>query len=278
MTRTNRARAACAALLCLLTAACFLLPGKFSSELALRQDGRFTFTYKGDIHVLALTKMAQKELGEEAKFEPQPCYSDETSEERACTKDELSDQRRSWEEEQQAAKAKKKADAEMMQKMLGGIDPADPRAAEELAARMRKQSGWRSVQYAGDGKFVVDFALSSRLEHDFTFPSIEKMPVATPFVALYRRADGTVRVEAPAFSSASTGGPLGGMAQGLTRDDPGADGIPELDGTFAIVSDGEILANNTDDGPQPVPQGKRLSWTINARSTNAPTALVRLAP
>ena len=121
----NRARAACAALLCLLASACFLLPGKFGSELSLRRDGTFAFSYTGDIHVLALTKMAQEELDEPAKFEPQPCYDDDSGHERDCSDDEVAAQRADWDTQQEAAKAKKKQDAEMMQKMLGGIDPSE---------------------------------------------------------------------------------------------------------------------------------------------------------
>ena len=279
MSIVNRARGACAAVLCLLTAGCFLLPGKFASDLTLQRDGTFAFNYKGDIHVLALTKMAQKEIGEEpAEFKALPACTDNGDLDTECSDESAEDQRKTWQENQAAAAAKKKSDAEMMQKMLGGIDPADPKAAEELAERMRKQVGWRSVQYMGDGKFVVDFALSGRLDHDFTFPSIEKMPALTPFVAIYRRADGTVRIDAPAFSNAGTGGPFGGMAQGLVGKTPETEGIPELDGTFAIVTDGEILANNTDDGPKATAAGKRLGWRLNSRTTTPPTALVKLSP
>ena len=273
--QSNSARVALAMLSCVLLAGCFLLPGKFVSELTLKRDGTFAFSYQGDIHVLALSKMAQDEAGDDAKFEPQPCYDDNTGDERACSPDEVSVQRSDWQTQQEAAKAKRKDDAEMMRKMLGGIDPADPRAAEELAERMRKQAGWRSVTHAGDGKFVVDYAISGRLDHDFSFPTIEKVPVVTPFVALFRRADGSVRVDAPAFSANSTGGPMAGMASGLADKDKA--GFPELDGTFAVLTDGEILANNTDDGPQAGAAGiKRLSWKVTPRTASAPTALIKL--
>ena len=274
---TKRALTIGAALLCLLAAGCFLLPGKFTSDLTVRRDGTFAFSYQGDIHVLALSKMAQDEMGEDAKFEPQTCYADETGEERECSADELSVQRSDWESAQEASKAKKKQDAEMARQMLGGIDPSDPRAAEELAERMRKQAGWRSVQYAGDGKYVVDYAIAGRLDHDFSFPSLERVPVITPFVAIYRRIDGSVRIDAPAFSLAANGGPMGTMMKGMGGDNATPKGAPELDGTFAIVTDGEILANNTEDGPQPGAAGsRRLVWKVNPRTAAAPTALVKL--
>jgi len=273
---TDRPRAVFAALLCLLAAGCFLLPGKFASELTVKRDGTFAFAYKGDIHVLALTKMAQDEMDDKAKFEPQPCYDDQSGEERKCSADELSVQRSNWGTEQEASKAKRKNDSEMMQKMLGGIDPSDPRAADELAERMRKQAGYRSVTYVGDGKFVVDFAIAGRLDHDFSFPTVEKLPVVTPFVAIFRRADRSVRIDAPAFAASAAGGPLAGMATGMAGKDVPA-GFPVLDGSFAVLTDGEILANNTDDGPQAGAGGlRRLAWKVTPRTASAPTALVQL--
>ncbi|MDP3676714.1 MAG: hypothetical protein Q8R44_16720 [Novosphingobium sp.] len=272
-----RAKTFGAALICLLATACFLLPGQFVSELTVKRDGTFAFSYQGDIHVLALSKMAQDEMGDDATFKPQPCYDDASGEERACRADEVSVQRSDWATAQEAGKAKKKQDAEMARQMLGGIDPSDPRAAEELAERMRKQAGWRSVRYAGDGKYVVDFAIAGRLGHDFAFPSLERMPVPTQFVAVYRRADGSVRIDAPAFSAAANGSPIGAMMQGIGGDKAAPKGMPALDGTFAIVTDGEILANNTDDGPQPASAGmRRLAWTVTPRTAAAPTALIRL--
>ena len=275
--RSFCAKAVAAAVLCLLATGCFLLPGKFASELTVKRDGTFAFTYQGDIHVLALSKLAQNEMGDDAKFEPQACIDDATGDERTCTADELSAQRSDWESAQEAGKAKKKQDAEMARQMLGGIDPADPRAAEDLAERMRKLAGWRSVQYIGDGKYVVDFAIAGRLDHDFSFPSLERMPVITPFVAIYRRADGSVRIDAPAFAASASSGPMGAMMQGMGAEKAAPQGIPALDGNFAIVTDGEILANNTEDGPQPGATGmRRLAWKISPRTATAPTALIKL--
>ena len=138
------------ALLCLVAAGCFLLPGKFTSELTVKRDGTFAFTYRGDIHVLALSKLAQDGKDDSAAFKPQPLCKDDGEVIDNCSYDSENTQRENWESSQAATKEKRKQDAEMARQMLGGIDPADPRAAEELAERMRKQAGWRSVQYAGD--------------------------------------------------------------------------------------------------------------------------------
>ncbi len=269
----------------LALAGCMLLPGKFTSDLALRKDGTFSFAYKGDIHLVALSKMAADERSKkdgEAAFEPSTCFEDQSGEERECTSDELAAQRESWAEERAANKAavaeKKKSEDAMMKTMLGGIDPSDPRAAQEFADRLRRQSGWKSVIDKGDGRFEVDFAITGRLDHDFTFPTIEKFPMITPFLTLVRRADGTVRVEAPAFSASASSSPMMGMAAAAAEGKNGAEGMPTLDGVLTLVTDGEILANNTDEGPAITGGTKTLIWKVNARTSAAPTALVRTGP
>jgi hypothetical protein len=73
------------------------------------------------------------------------------------------------------------------------------------------------------------------------------------------------------------------MMAGMAKEG-GADGSPTdlADGTFTVLTSGEILANNTDEGPQAAPGAtpgsKALSWKVNPRTPAAPTALVRLAP
>lgn len=54
--------------------------------------------------------------------------------------------------------------------------------------------------------------------------------------------------------------------------------MPTLDGVFTLTTDGEILANNTDEGPAATASGKVLQWKVNERSKEAPTALVRINP
>lgn len=271
--------AAVVAALAMTLSACLLLPGKFASTLDLRRDGRFTYTYVGEIRMLALSKLAQ--AGEKKAFAPEACTNDELKE-RPCTPGELAEQRRNWNEGQRTAAEKQKKDAEGMKALLGGIDPSSPQAAEELAVRLRRQVGWRSVVYKGDGLYLVDFALSGRLDHDFTFPTIERFPMANAFVQLSRRTDGSVRVDAPGFGPASGTNPFAAMmgmggAGGMTESgDKEATPPAPAEGTFILTTDGAILANNTDEGPQSDPAGQKLVWTVNPRSARTPTALVRL--
>ena len=117
-------------------------------------------------------------------------------------------------------------------------------------------------------------------------------PVAM-FLMATLRADNSVRIEATGFTGQSTTNPMqgamGGMLGAAAASDAAKNGdaandasaspnVPDIDGTFRIVTDGDILANNTDEGPQAGPGGKVLQWRITKRTTAAPMALVRLAP
>lgn len=263
----------------LALSACLLSPGKFTSSLDLRRDGRFTFAYSGEISLLALSKLAQ--MGEKKSFEAETCR-DDLMNDRKCTAAELAAQKKAWQDEQTASAEKRRKDAEQMKAVLGGIDPSSPQAAEEFAARLRRQAGWNSVVHKGDGLFLVDFALTGRLDHDFAFPTVERFPMANPFIQLSRRADGTVRLDAPGLAGGMGGGnPFAAMMGAGLAAEAGKQGqmpMPTPDGTFTLTTDGAILANNTDEGPQPDPAGQRLTWTVNVRSAAAPTALVKLVP
>lgn len=278
------AAAALAAVLSAALAACFVLPGKFVSSLDLRKDGRFTYAYKGEIFLLGMSKLA--DLGRNSApqdFAPTPCFNDDVDlTERECSKEELAQQRSDWDaaEAERAAQAKKEA-AEMAA-MFGGIDPNDPKAGEELAARLRRQAGWKAVTYKGDGLYEVDFAISGHLDYDFVFPTMERIQPTLPFVMLNRRADGTVRIDTPGFD-ANGGGNVNPMAaMAASGGKGGADGkdaipgLPTLDGVFTITTDAQIMANNTDDGPAAVPGGQKLEWKITPRTAAAPTALIKL--
>lgn len=271
----------------LLLSACLISPGRFVSSLDLRRDGGFTYAYKGEIFVLGLSDLMK--MGDTANqtFTPSPCYSDDSmDEERTCSAEEIAEQRANWEEDQKAAADKRKKDQEMAKTLLGGLDPTDAKAAEELAVRLRRQAGWNSVVYKGDGLYEVDFRISGRLDHDFAFPTIEKMPQVVSFFVLNRRADGSVRLDSPALADANNGTtPFGSMAQIIAAERAGtaSDGegkpapkLPVLDGRFVLTTDGDILANNTDEGPKADPAGKRLEWTINERESAGPMALIQL--
>jgi len=275
------ASGAIVATLALALSACLLTPGKFTSALDLRKDGRFTFSYNGEIHMLALSKLAEKGAKAE-EFTPSACHNDDMND-RPCTRAEIAEQKQAWDEEQKASAERKAREAAQMKQFLGGIDPSSPQAAEELAARLRRQAGWKSVVYKGDGLFLVDYAITGRLDHDFAFPTIERFPLANAFVQLSVHADGSVRVDAPGYGAGSGGGNtftalmgMGAMAGMSGNDSKDVPSPPTFDGKFALTTDGQILANNTDEGPRADPAGQRLDWTVNPRNQAAPTALVKM--
>lgn len=266
------------ALMLALLAGCMLVPGRFVSELDLRRDGTFTFTYRGEIHLLAMSRLMNQGRAAPADFTPSTCRADETGGERECSRAEIDAQRREWQDERNRAEATRRKENEQMKAMLGGLDPGDPRAAEELAQRLRRQVGWKRVDYKGDGLFDVDFALTGALGHDFRFPTIERFPLDNAFVQVALRSDGSVRVDAPGFGPGTGGEPWRNMMQmaALAGDDKTAPRVPVIDGTFIVRTDGAVLSNNTDEGPQAGTTGQQLAWTINARTAAVPMAVIRL--
>lgn len=257
------------AALAMLAAACILAPGKFTAQLDLRKDRGFAFRYTGEILMIPLMKSSKDEA-----FEASDCHEEQSLDERPCTADELAQQKTDWEE---SRAAKKKSDAQAAQMLLGGIDPSNPESGNEIAAKLRRQAGWKKVEYLGDGKFDVDFAIAGKLDHDFTFPTFEGFPMSNAFVQVIARQDGTVRVDAPGFGPQAGGQAMAGMMSGMASGSEETGGPVSLaDGSFAIVTDGDVLANNTDEGATSAPTGKALTWKINPRTPAAPTALVKL--
>ena len=283
MPNLRRAAAAgLAVLLSLALAGCFVMPGKFAATLDLRKDGTFTYTYKGEMLVIGLTKFAEMIMAPKkvAPFEAAPCYKDDQETERPCTKAELATQKSDYDAEQKKKADKEAADLEMFKKAFGGIDPNDPKAAEELATRMRGQAGWNSVVYKGNGTYQVDIAISGRMDRDFSFPTIERMPGVTAFIVANRRANGEVRIDSPLMQAAALSTPMGNAAQTVMQSKMPVDNLPDFPmaaGTFTLTTDGVILANNTEHGPMAVPTGKQLSWDISGQNPIAPYALIGLA-
>ena len=273
-------RGAIAGGLALLMTGCMLAPGKFVSELVLMRDGTFSYSYDGEIHLLSMSQLSQ--MGQsiaEGEFAAETCYDDDTYEERECTADELAQQRADYDQRMADKKRTDDEEARKMSEMFGGIDPTDPASGDELAKRIERQAGFDKVTHKGNGLFEVSFRVSGRLDHDFVFPTFERLPVANFFIYAGRRDDGSVRIDAPGFTGQPAGNPMQAMMGGMNQGSGNGDlppGMPTPDGTFSIVTDGEILANNTDEGAVADPRGRKLSWTIDRSTGAAPTALIAL--
>ena len=243
----------------LLLTSCLWGPGKFASDLTLKKDGSFVLDYRGEL-VLQLPPDAN----DAAPWSNDKAKCADGAKPRPCTATEIADQKAAYEKKQQ--------DSAQMAKMFGlpGLDDDSNRA---FAAKLSKYAGWRSVTYRGHGVFDVDYHFEGRATQDFLFPALPDNDLLIPFVALRRRADGSVLVTAPAFTGG--GGPMAARGGGLPE---GAhnDVVSKAQGRFTIITDGEILTNNSEDGPAVHPVGRQLHWDVNSASKKIPEALIRL--
>ena len=285
------ARWHCCVALGLALAACMLSPGKFVSELDIRKDGHFRFSYTGEIHVLALSQLADMmnagggSAQQRRQFHARALLPDRQGRGGSRFAGTQMQRQRTRRAEGAAGKKgvtplpqRKRSEAESMKAMFGGIDPGDPKSAEELAARLRRQAGWRKVMHRGDGLFDVEFAIEGQLDHDFAFPTIERFPAANPFVQVMLRSDGTVRVDAPGFAPAAAGEPYRGWMQAaaLSEGKQRMPKLPEMDGTFVITTDAAMLANNTEMARRAMPPASGSNGGSISAAPAPPMALVRL--
>jgi len=242
----------------LLLTGCLWGPGKFNSDLMLKKDGSFVLDYRGEL-VLQVPANEDTQPWTNAKAKctdgPKP---------RPCTAAEIADQKVTHE--------KKLQEAEQMAKMFGlpGLDDESNRA---FAAKLMKYAGWRSVTYRGHGTFDVDYHFEGRATQDFLFPALPDNDLLIPFIAIRRRSDGSVLVTAPAFTGGA--GPMaarmGGLPEGAHNEV-----VSHAQGRFTIVTDGEVLTNNSEDGPAPHAIGRQLHWDVDSSSKKIPEALIRL--
>jgi len=242
----------------LLLTGCLWGPGKFASDLTLRKDGSFVLDYRGEL-VLQIPPNEDTQPWTNAKAK---CT--DAAKPRPCTTAEIADQKAAYE--------KKLQETEQMAKMFGlpGLDDDSNRA---FAAKLMKYAGWRSVTYRGHGVFDVDYHEEGRATQDFLFPALPDNDLLIPFLAIRRRSDGSVLVTAPAFTGGA--GPMaarmGGLPEGAR-----SDMVSHAQGRFTIITDGEILTNNSEDGAAPNPIGRQLHWDIGPASTKIPETLIRL--
>ena len=241
----------------LLLTGCLWGPGKFASDLTLKKDGSFVLDYRGEL-VLQVPEDENTQPWTNSKAK---CEDDGKA--RPCRASEIADQKAAYE--------KKRQDAEQMAKAFGlpGLDDASNRA---FAAKLMKYAGWRSVTYVGKGVFNVDYHMAGRATQDFLFPALPDNNLLIPFVALRRRADGSVLVTAPAFTGGS--GPMGGAGAGAGEMAKGP--TSRAQGRFTIVTDGEILTNNSEDGAAAHPLGRQLHWDVQPATNKIPETLIRL--
>ena len=274
----------------LVLTGCLWGPGKFTSDLALRKNGTFVLDYRGEI----MLQMPDKDGAPEPwRDDMATCYvdgssaagdlpmitsnsppDDEEAEERPCTAAEIAKLKADYEKTIANQAVKKREEADQMAKMFG-IPGTDDESNKRFAANLMKYAGWRSVTYKGKGLFDVDYHFEGRLTQDYAFPMMPDSDLLIPFIMLRRRADGSVMVAAPALTGGK--GPFGARARAMGLPDKGSDGpSSRAEGRFTVVTDGEILTNNSEDGPAPHAAGRQVHWDVGLGSDKVPEMLVRL--
>jgi hypothetical protein len=216
---------------------CILTPGKFVSNLTLNADRSFAFAYQGEVYAIDPSS-AMGDLGKSSS-------SDDSTDGDKVKAD-------------AATAASKKQEQDKKNKAL----------AEALS----KEAGYRAVRYLGDGKFMIDYAVSGTLNYNFVFPFNSDAEAVFPFVMIELRANNSVRIKAPGFANDSKADKTGMGAMG------GADAAAsKLDGVFTLDTDAEIISQNNEDGA--IKSGKRsiIKWRATPLTKDAPTAVLRMA-
>lgn len=225
---------------------CIVTPGKFTSTLTLNADRSFAFTYIGEVIAIdpgesfaqGMAEGLSEGMSEEESAEPEADGAVFQQIQDESTPD---------------TEAAKKAETE-----------AKNRA---IAEALRKEVGYRKVEYLGEGKFMIDYAIQSRLTHNYVYPFNTDAQLVFPFIALELRQGGTARVTAPAFANNSQSGTPGSSEM-----------ASQLDGTFTLTTDAEIVSQNSEEGAKAEGGKKVISWRATPLTKAAPMAVLRLTP
>lgn len=238
-----------------LLVGCAFSPGKFVSTLTILADRSFTFSYQGEVIAVDIAGEMAKGMGDAFKG------MGDADDKKKTTTSLLRDA--AWQEDEDAPAAEEEDSAK---------DDAEETAKKEakfkaIAEALTKEAGYRSVTYKGDGVFVVDYQISGKLTHNFLWPFNVDAEVIFPFVVVELRGADVVRVKAPAFGDSDSPGK--GKSDGASA---------KLDGTFTLVTDGEIVSQNNEDGAKTEGNRRTVTWKATPLSKDAPMAVLKLAP
>jgi hypothetical protein len=235
----------------LTLSSCILSPGKFVSTLHIGKDRSFTFTYVGEVILLDPASAMSKGMAEGL------AGADKPDEGGMVDLDAVADN------------------------VAASPEPALPAApaaesakslaeAKAVAEALSKEVGYRSVQYLGNNKFRVDYAMTGKLDRSFIYPINMDAKSIIPWVAVEVRKDRTARIMAIAFGDQD-------MDMGAAGAAANQDSQPkERSGTFTFTTDAELVMQNNEEGVAPG-AGTRVVWKVTPASKTVPTAVVRFA-
>jgi len=239
----------------LVLVGCAFSPGKFTSSLTLLADRSFTFSYQGEVIAVDLASEMAKGMGD--------AFKDDDEKDKKDTSNTALLQSAVWQDEDAVGNATDPSDEE---------DSAETEAKKEakfkaIGEALTKEAGYRSVTYKGKGVFLIDYQISGKLTHNFLWPYNLDAEVIFPFVVIEMRGKDQVRVKAPAFGDDDS------PAKGK-----GDDSKAKLDGTFTLITDGELVSQNNEDGATSANGRKSVTWKATPLSKDAPMAVVKVAP
>jgi hypothetical protein len=226
------------------------LPGKFTSVLTIHADRSFAFTYQGDVQAIDINALMGKAMAMGV----------------------------------QAQQAKAKGAQPAAPPSLA-LTPEEKAKQDEdfrkVAAELTKEAGFRSVEYRGNGLFHIDYAISGTLDHAFVFPYNPDNNVIFPWIAIELRGKDLVRVKAPGFAKPNLGQMSGGMSgmNGMSTsmlEGMGMGPMEQMDGTFTLNTDAELVSQNNENGAETVGSMKTVTWKATPDTPDAPMASVRV--
>ena len=250
----------------LVLSGCLFFPGKFESTLTIHSDRSFTYTYKGEVLAVDLEAMMGKAM--QAGMA-------------AGAKSSTEDADKS-EDADKAEDSDKEASPEMPDMTLTPEEKAkQDDGFRKLAVELAKESGYRAVEYRGDGVFFVDYQISGFLTHGLVFPYNYDNHVLMPWLLVEVRGKDMIRVKAPGFARPDMGGAggMGGLGAMGAFPMPGANNaFTGMDGTFTLITDGELVAQNNEDGAKAAGITRTVVWHVTSDTPDAPMASIRVKP
>ena len=233
----------------MLLIGCAFSPGKFTSTLTILADRSFTYSYQGEVIAVDVAK----DMGDAFKGMGKDDEADKEKITAALLRD---------------ATFQEDEDAPAIEDEEAAKDDAEKEAKfKAIAEALTKEAGYRSVAYRGDGVFVIDYQISGKLTHNFLWPYNLDAEVIFPFIVLELRGRDAVRVKAPAFGE--TDSPGEGKSSGAKA---------KLDGTFTLITDGELVSQNNEEGAKAEGNRRTVTWKATPLSKDAPMAVVKIAP